>query len=325
MASVGISTPAPAAAASAPAAAAAANTTTADSTTSASTASASTATGRKLYVGNVEYQTTKADIKNLFKDYDVKDIEIPTSKFKHRGIKNGFGTRGYVFVEFGDDVDLDAVMEKFTDSEFKGRQIYLRYPKAKDDSSKEADGAASEEKKAESKKDSKKSKNSNVEKGVKKEKSTSSTKAEKSKPKPKKEEKEKIPFDQCEKLTDTLYLRNLDFTLKAKDIKEFFIKEGEKPEWATVPMMTIPPHVIKKLKAKGKPIEKKNKGYAFVKLNLAEGETIDDKVTKFSQKSLNDRELLVSVAVDTRHVKGEKTSEGNGEVVEDEDAPPNDA
>lgn len=298
-----------------------------DAVPSSDSSSAPTAggkpTGRKLYVGNIEYSTKKKEIEELFKDYDVKEIEIPTSKH-HRGGKNsGFGTKGYVFVEFGESADLDAIILKFTDSEFKGRQIYLRYPKVKDDSAKKSgENTSSDEKvKSDSKKESKKEKKgkdhgSNDGEKPKAEKSSASSalsgdkSTEKSKPKnSKKEKKEKIPFDKLEKSTDTLYLRNLDFSLKQKDLMEFFTQEGESVEWATVPTATIPFQFLKKLKAKGTPIVRKNKGYAFVKFNLAEGETIEDKVAKFNKKVLKDRELLVNVAVDTRHLSSKEKEE----------------
>lgn len=107
-------------------------------------------------------------------------------------------------------------------------------------------------------------------------------------------------------------MKNLDFQTNAKELRSYFTEEGEDVKWVSVPFKRLPGFVLKKLASKGKTIEKRNKGYAFVKFKLGEGQTIDDKVTKFQGKDYKGRELQVSVAVDVRNVEeGEADDEGD--------------
>jgi RNA recognition motif-containing protein len=260
------------------------------------TESAPKASGTKLYVGNIEYRTTREEIEELFKDYNVTKIDVPTNRIPKKGAPGFiYRTKGYVFVTFeGHDDELDDIIAKFTDTEFKDRKIYLRYLDTnKENKTKEKNEAAAGS-----------NGESSGETGAKAESKTKQT-AKKSV----RESKKKIPFDQGEKSTDTLYLKNLDFSVKAEDIKTFFEAEGETALWVSVPLLKLPGFVLKKLQAQNKSLDRRNKGYAFVKLELKDGETIEDKVAKFNGKVLNDRELLTSVAVDVRKAKTDAETE----------------
>lgn len=231
--------------------------------------------GTKLYVGNIEYRTTRKEIEDLFKDCNVTGIEIPTNTYRKRGRGGKPSTfsraKGYVFVTFDkNESEIEEIITKFTDSEFKERKIYLRHLNPKQEKSEEE-------------------------------------------VKPK---KERIPFDQGEKSTNTLYLKNLDFSVKSEDLKAFFEQEGETALWISVPLLKLPGFVLKKLQAKNNnnKLERRNKGFAFVKLDLKDGESIEDKVAKFNGKSFKDRELLASIAIDVRQPKEASESESKTEI-----------
>lgn len=98
-------------------------------------------------------------------------------------------------------------------------------------------------------------------------------------------------------------MKNLDFQTTAKELREFFTEEGEEVRWVSVPFKRLPKIVLEKFASQGKTIEKRNKGYAFIKFNLKEGESIEDKITKYEGKTFKERELHVSVAVDVRNVE----------------------
>lgn len=255
---------------------------------------ATTPSNNKLYVGNIEYSTTKEELKELFKDYLIESIQIPTRSPRTKNGKRGTPkSKGYVFITFAPEVkDLDSIIKKFTDYEFKDRKIYLSHPAPKEESSNDDD----ETKKADE------TKKTDVKK--------SSTSA----PKPKKTitKKEKIPFEKGTKSNDTIYLKNLDFQTSAKELRDFFTEEGEEVRWVSVPFKRLPQFILKKLEDEGKLI-KKNKGFAFVKFKLGEDEKIDDKVAKYQGKLFKERELQISVAVDVRHVEEGEADEGQEE------------
>jgi RNA recognition motif-containing protein len=233
-----------------------------------------------------------------------KSVSLPQRAFRLKNGKVIYKPRGYGFVTFDDEQkDLDSIISKFTDSEFKGRKIYLSHPK---------------EKEPEENKDASADENKEPETEAKEEKKPQDSKPKKTKVK--KSAKTRLPFDQGIKSIDTLHVKNLDFTIKRADLREFFTAEGETPKWISVPFWKSPRAVLKRLEAEGKPVEKKNKGYAFVNLELKEGETLDDKVEKFQGKLLKERELQVSVAIDVRPKEEEESKEENKtlEKVEDE-------
>ncbi len=80
--------------------------------------------GNKLYVGNVTYTVTSAQIEELFATYgEVKSVNIIDGK--------GFG-----FVEMGSGEEADKAKEALNGFEFQGRTLKVdeaRPPKARDD------------------------------------------------------------------------------------------------------------------------------------------------------------------------------------------------
>lgn len=187
--------------------------------------------------------------------------------------------KGFGFVTFEDtEQDLAGAILKLNDFEFKGRPIQVSYSNVK--SVKPAEEKKTEEDSPEQ-----------VNEGVKDEKKKKPTK---------KAPKERLPFDQGIKSIDTLHMKNLDFSVTSTDIGDFFTSQGETVTWISVPFRGIPKKVAKKMEEEGKEIVKRNKGYAFVKLSLEDGSTLEEKVAKFTGQSLKDREVILSVAVDVR-------------------------
>ncbi|CDR45283.1 CYFA0S17e00936g1_1 [Cyberlindnera fabianii] len=294
-------------------------------TTSTEQVSAPEATipSNKLYVGNLHYKTRKREIEQFFEGYPITDISMPSLRHETSNGKIILKPKGYAFVTFKSDQNLDDIIEKFDKTSFHDREITVVYPKPR---------TADEQKELASKK--KKSKKSNDEKKNEEqpatvneetaeetaEKNTESKKAKKGKKGKKAKKAEKVPFDQGVKSTNTLYLQNLEYSIQSKDVKEFFEQEGEVVKSVHVPFLNLPKAFVEKMKAKGKTLARKNKGYAFVTLELKEGETIDDKVEKFKGKLLNEREFRPSVAIDTSVPKSGKTENATTENTPEENA-----
>jgi cold-inducible RNA-binding protein len=71
----------------------------------------------KLYVGNLAYSVTSADLENLFSQAGkVASVAVITDKFS--GQSKGFG-----FVEMESSADAARAIEQFNDTELNGRNI----------------------------------------------------------------------------------------------------------------------------------------------------------------------------------------------------------
>jgi len=67
----------------------------------------------KLYVGNLTYSVTEAQLRELFEDFgDVKDVRVIERK--------GFG-----FVEMGNVEEAEKAMEALNETEFVGRTLRI--------------------------------------------------------------------------------------------------------------------------------------------------------------------------------------------------------
>ena len=74
---------------------------------------------KKLYVGNISYETTKEDIVNFFAEYgEVKDVYIPTDR-------DTGAPRGFAFVTMVKE-EADAAIENLSGVELQGRVIDVK-------------------------------------------------------------------------------------------------------------------------------------------------------------------------------------------------------
>ncbi len=76
-----------------------------------------------IYVGNLSYSATEADLTAVFAEYgEVKRVVLPTDRETGR-------MRGFAFVEMNEDAQEDAAITELDGAEWMGRQ--LRVNKAK--------------------------------------------------------------------------------------------------------------------------------------------------------------------------------------------------
>lgn len=86
---------------------------------------ASTANEFKLYVGNIDYAATEAELSAHFADYGpVESVNIPVNRYTGRA-------RGFGFVSFGSREDAEKAMV-LNGTTFKGRQIQVNFAKERD-------------------------------------------------------------------------------------------------------------------------------------------------------------------------------------------------
>jgi RNA recognition motif-containing protein len=76
-----------------------------------------------IYVGNLSYQATTADVESVFTDYgNVTRVQLPTDRETGR-------MRGFAFVDMEQEAQEDAAINALNDAEWMGR--VLRVNKAR--------------------------------------------------------------------------------------------------------------------------------------------------------------------------------------------------
>src|SRR5215475_6104753 len=79
----------------------------------------------KLYVGNLPYNTSEEDLRNLFSQYgNVESVAVITDR--ETGRSKGFG-----FVEFGDDTEARNAISALSGQEFGGRALTVNEARPK--------------------------------------------------------------------------------------------------------------------------------------------------------------------------------------------------
>lgn len=79
----------------------------------------------KLYVGNLPYNTSEEDLRNLFSQYgNVESVAVITDR--ETGRSKGFG-----FVEFADDNEARNAISGLSGQEFGGRALTVNEARPK--------------------------------------------------------------------------------------------------------------------------------------------------------------------------------------------------
>jgi RNA recognition motif-containing protein len=80
-----------------------------------------------IYVGNLPYSVTDADLRETFSQYgDVSNVQLISDKFT--GESKGFG-----FVEMDNNSQADAAIKALNGTAMKGRNITVNQAKPKSD------------------------------------------------------------------------------------------------------------------------------------------------------------------------------------------------
>jgi cold-inducible RNA-binding protein len=79
----------------------------------------------KLYVGNLPYNTTEDDLRNLFSQYgSIDSVAVITDR--ETGRSKGFG-----FVEFGNDAEARSAIQALSGQEYGGRALTVNEARPK--------------------------------------------------------------------------------------------------------------------------------------------------------------------------------------------------
>ncbi len=80
-----------------------------------------------IYIGNLSYRATEADLSAVFADYGtVKRVVLPMDRETNR-------MRGFAFVEMDNDAQEDAAITELDGAEWMGRQLRVNKAKPKEE------------------------------------------------------------------------------------------------------------------------------------------------------------------------------------------------
>ncbi len=80
-----------------------------------------------IYVGNLSYEVTEADLTTVFKEYgSVKRVQLPTDRETGR-------IRGFGFVEMVAEAEETAAIEALDGSEWMGRDLKVNKARPRED------------------------------------------------------------------------------------------------------------------------------------------------------------------------------------------------
>lgn len=80
-----------------------------------------------IYVGNLSYQATEADLKAVFADYgEVNRVTLPTDRETGR-------VRGFAFVDMAEDAQENEAIAELDGAEWMGRQLRVNKAKPRED------------------------------------------------------------------------------------------------------------------------------------------------------------------------------------------------
>jgi len=88
-----------------------------------------------IYVGNLSYRATEADLRTVFADYgEVKRVVLPTDSETGR-------LRGFAFVDMIEDSQEDAAITELDGAEWMGRKLRVNKAKPREDNRRDQRGS----------------------------------------------------------------------------------------------------------------------------------------------------------------------------------------
>jgi RNA recognition motif-containing protein len=80
-----------------------------------------------IYVGNLSYEVTEEDLREVFKEYGtVNRVQLPTDRETGR-------MRGFAFVEMGTDAEEAAAIDALDGAEWMGRNLKVSKAKPREE------------------------------------------------------------------------------------------------------------------------------------------------------------------------------------------------
>jgi len=284
---------------------------------------ASAAEGRRLYIGNLAYATTEAELKQFFSGYDVESTSIPVNPRTNRPV-------GYAFVDLKTSEEAEKAISNLSGQEILERKVSVQLAR-KPDHGAGAEGAVEGAEGAENRRSSGRGRGRGRGRGgrgrggARGEGATEGTTdivenplpltdvtAEANKAAPAGDAKARTPRPPKQRgppedgipSTTKVMVANLPYDLSEEKLKELFA--AYEPSSAKIALRPIPRFMVKKLAARNEP--RKGRGFGFV--TLASEELQQKAVEEMNGKQIEGREIAVKVAIDS---PGKEDGAENGE------------
>jgi len=269
---------------------------------------ASVAEGRRLYIGNLAYATTEAELKTFFKDFLVEAVTIPINPRTSRPV-------GYAFVDLSTPSEAERAINELNGHVVLERKVSIQLARKPEQ---QAEGAAEGEDSKNERRSSQRGRGrgrgaprgrggratraprKDKENGVKTEEGAdAATPVDAAATEGQDDDKTRAPRKQRGPPEDGIpsktkvMVANLPYDLDEKKLMELF-KDFE-PTHAKIALRPIPRYMVKKLQARGE--ARKGRGFGFV--TLASEELQQKACTEMNGKVIDGREIAVKVAIDS--------------------------
>lgn len=242
-----------------------------------------------VFIGNVAHEATEEDLENVFKG-EFGSVEVTIPEKEHIG--DHIPVSKHAFVKFPQTIDFDAIKTKYDLTVIKEREIHIKRARTADELRGSSRGRFGRGRG-----------------GIRGRGGRGSRGSFRGRGRGGFARRPRIPLDEMERSTDTLYVNNVPFDATKDQLADFF---GASVESIVLPMRRLRDEVTRKTI----PSDKFNRGMAFVTFTNLSGK-ISDKVDEFNGKSLADRALIVDVAVVKPEEDHENTDEtSNNEIAE---------
>ncbi|KEF61627.1 uncharacterized protein A1O9_03195 [Exophiala aquamarina CBS 119918] len=276
---------------------------------------ASAAEGRRLYIGNLAYATTEAELKQFFSGYDVESTSIPVNPRTNRPV-------GYAFVDLKTAEEAEKAITNLSGKDILERKVSVQLARKPEQNAAATDSAA-EGGDADRKRSAGRGRGgrgrgrggrarggarsdgtaaapatdlaenplplTDVTTEANKQ-AAPSADAKARTPRP---PKQRGPPEDGIPSTTKVMVANLPYDLSEEKLKELFA--AYEPSSAKIALRPIPRFMVKKLQARNEP--RKGRGFGFVTLG---SEDLQKKaVEEMNGKQIEGREIAVKVAIDS--------------------------
>ena len=225
-----------------------------------------------IFIGNVSYEVTENDLKEIFTE-EFGEVEVDIPEKPHR--EGHVPASRHAFVKFPKKIDFDAIKEKYDLKNIKEREIHIKKARTAEELHSLSQRRFRHR--------------NNGGRGGFGHRGGFAGRGRNGGRSGFQQRREKIPLDQMERSKDTLYVNNIPFDATREQLAEFF---GVQVEAVVLPMRRMRNHNTGRTYTSNK----YNRGIAFITFaDIADD--ISKKVEEFNGKSIQDREIVVDVAV----------------------------
>lgn len=283
----------------------------------------SAAEGRRLYIGNLNYNTTEEQLKTFFQNFSIESVSIPTKPHTNRAV-------GYAFVDLKSKDDAERAIAELSGHELLERKVSVQAARKPGTQTTGTKDGENNDKQGEGRKPRSKTGNKRRtrNRGSKKNRDTDEVAEETPTNFPgqvlpltepvavkaapvadatsgKKDKEEKAPRKKRGPPEDgvpsktKVMVANLPYELTEDKLKELFAAYN--PEAAKIALRPIRPYMVRILAARGE--ARKGRGFGFV--TLATEEMQQKAIAEMNGKTIEGREIAVKVAIDNPKLEAE--------------------